>query len=169
MGRVSRSERYCSIGYPSGWICQQPNRASQPVATLLAWLYAGDRALHGDMQGMEHCIRIMYIEMGTPHPPSCSLVSCLSLNIPTLIISVHGLDTIYPVNEYTSTRSHSIPASVRASQIISIQQTDILSCLGRGSVRVFWIASNLDRAIVTVNIRRLFKASQFRYSIKTSA
>jgi hypothetical protein len=30
--------------------------------------------------------------MSIPHPPSCSLVSCLSLNIPTLIISVHGLD-----------------------------------------------------------------------------
>ena len=41
---------------------------------------------------MEHSIQFMYIRMGLFHLPSRSLVSYLSLNIPTLIISVHGLD-----------------------------------------------------------------------------
>ena len=46
-----------------------------------------------DIKGMEHSMQTVYIRMGTSHQPSCSLVSCLSLNLPALKPSAHGLDT----------------------------------------------------------------------------
>jgi hypothetical protein len=41
---------------------------------------------------MEHKGDQNVLKNGLPHPSSCSLVSCLSLNLPILIISMHGLD-----------------------------------------------------------------------------
>jgi hypothetical protein len=41
---------------------------------------------------MEHSSQSEYIGTGRSHPPSCSLVSCLSLNLPALKPSAHGLD-----------------------------------------------------------------------------
>ena len=95
---LSRSEQHGPAG--SIWISilaiQRGKLAGCTVDRTLSCLQHSSMSnTDDDIKGMEHSMQTVYIRMGTSHQPSCSLVSCLSLNIPSLNISEHGLDTYY--------------------------------------------------------------------------
>ena len=73
-----------------------------------------------DIKGMEHNMQTVYIRMGTSHQPSCSLVSCLSLNLPALKPSAHGLDI-------TTNSSHTSPLlAIDLSSFETLTKTSLL-------------------------------------------
>ena len=72
---------------------------------------------------MEHKGNQNVLKDEIPHPSSCSLVSCLSLNLPALKPSAHGLDKDVLLEssrlgrDLTSVSSLSIMTSFLTSQI----------------------------------------------------